>query len=153
MPVLYRARYLDPRFENGGSDKIADLEKENEKQDKKNKELENELNKLKNPPKFKVFVCAKEKSEGNYITEADLTNSLDVSNKESIIFGSNESGKFGYWAVAIPKDEFDGKKIYLGGYELVDGYNIKEISMEGKPYVMIQDTDFEELSSIELKLI
>lgn len=153
MPVLYRARYLDPRFGGGSSDKISDLENTNKKQDEKNKELEDELNKLKNPPKFKVFACAKEKSEGDYITEAELVDSLDVSSGEHILFGSNESGKFGYWAVAIPKEEFDGKKIYLGGYELVDGYNIKEISMEGRPYVMIQDTDFEELSYIELKLV
>lgn len=151
MPVLYRARYLDPRFSNGVADKIADLEKENEKQNKEKEELAKELDALKNPPKFKVLVASEEREVGNYLTKDDFDRSVEVHKGDMITFGTDQPGKYGYWAIAIPTDLIQHiNKIYLQGHELVGDFQLEEVEIGGKSYHMIQDFAREELATINI---
>lgn len=99
---------------------------------------------------YKIYGASKESTTP--LTKDDVHFLDEMENLDLITFGEDRLGSFGYWAVAVPTSLFTGKKVYLDNHELVGGYKMENITLDGSPYTLITDQDREELSVINLSI-
>lgn len=99
---------------------------------------------------YKIYGASKESTTP--LTKDDVHFLDEMEDLSLITFGEDRLGVFGYWAVAVPTDQYTGKKVYLDNHELVGGHKTENITLDGSPYTLITDQDREELSVINLSI-